>query len=168
MYPHFQASLVVQTSACNVGDLGLIPGLGRYPGGEGTATYSSILAWTIPMDTGAWQATVHGVTESDTTEQLSTLTFSFFLYLKLIIHFTCVKIKKSKKMANRKFSFYCPLSTIFLNCESFQTLSVYKCKYMILFPFPVKSICCCTLVSPFFTDGISRKDLHIVPREPSH
>ena len=114
------------------------------------------------MDRGAWQATVHGVTESDTTEQLSTPIFSFFLYLKLIIHCTCVKIKKSKKMANRKLSFYCPLSTISLNCESFQTLSVYK--YMILFPFPVKSICCCTLVSPFFIDGISRKDLHIVPR----
>ena len=27
------------------------------------ATYSSILTWRIPMDRGAWQATVHGVTE---------------------------------------------------------------------------------------------------------
>ena len=25
------------------------------------ATHSNILAWTIPMDRGAWQATVHGV-----------------------------------------------------------------------------------------------------------
>ena len=25
------------------------------------ATHSSILAWEIPMDRGAWQATVHGV-----------------------------------------------------------------------------------------------------------
>ena len=39
---------------------------------EGMATHSSILAWRIPMDRGAWQATVHGVTELDTTEQLST------------------------------------------------------------------------------------------------
>ena len=39
---------------------------------EGMATPSSILAWRIPMDRGAWQATVHGVIESDTTEQLST------------------------------------------------------------------------------------------------
>ena len=31
---------------------------------EGMATYSSILAWTIPMDRGAWWATVHGVTKS--------------------------------------------------------------------------------------------------------
>ena len=31
---------------------------------EGMATHSSILAWRIPMDRGAWQATVHGVAES--------------------------------------------------------------------------------------------------------
>ena len=36
-------------STCNVGDLGLIPGLGRSPGeGKGKATHSSILAWRIP------------------------------------------------------------------------------------------------------------------------
>ena len=34
-------------SACNAGDLGSIPGLGRSPG-EGMATHSSILAWRIP------------------------------------------------------------------------------------------------------------------------
>ena len=42
-------------SACNVGDLGSVPGLGRSVE-EGMATDSSILAWR-----GAWQATVHGV-----------------------------------------------------------------------------------------------------------
>ena len=31
---------------------------------KGMATHSSILAWRIPRDRGAWQATVHGVTES--------------------------------------------------------------------------------------------------------
>ena len=34
-------------------------------------THSSILAWRIPMDRGAWQATVHGVTNSQTRQQLS-------------------------------------------------------------------------------------------------
>ena len=32
------------------------------------ATHSSILAWRIPMDRGAWRVTVHGVAESDMTE----------------------------------------------------------------------------------------------------
>ena len=38
---------------------------------EDRATHSSILAWRIPMDRGVWWATVHGVAESNTTEQLS-------------------------------------------------------------------------------------------------
>ena len=33
---------------------------------EGMATHSSILAWRIPMDRGAWWARVHGVTENQT------------------------------------------------------------------------------------------------------
>ena len=32
--------------------------------GEGMATLSSILAWRIPTDRGAWWATVHGVSKS--------------------------------------------------------------------------------------------------------
>ena len=35
---------------------------------EGMATHSSIFAWIIPMDRGAWQGPVYGITESDTTE----------------------------------------------------------------------------------------------------
>ena len=35
---------------------------------KGKATHSSILAWRIPMDRGAWRVTVHGVAESDMTE----------------------------------------------------------------------------------------------------
>ena len=31
---------------------------------EGMATHSSILAWRIPMDRGAWHPTVHGVAKS--------------------------------------------------------------------------------------------------------
>ena len=31
---------------------------------EGMVTHSSILAWRIPMDRGAWQTTVHGVAKS--------------------------------------------------------------------------------------------------------
>ena len=38
---------------------------------EGMEIHSSILAWRILMDRGVWRATVHGVTESDTTAQHS-------------------------------------------------------------------------------------------------
>ena len=44
-----------------------VPSLGwENPLEEEMATYSIILAWRIPMDRGAWQATVHGVTKSQT------------------------------------------------------------------------------------------------------
>ena len=33
---------------------------------EAMATHSSILAWRITMDRGAWQATIHGITKSQT------------------------------------------------------------------------------------------------------
>ena len=52
-------------STCNAGDLGLILGLGRSPrGGHGNPLQYSCLE--NPMDRGAWQATVHGVAESQT------------------------------------------------------------------------------------------------------
>ena len=39
---------------------------GKDPLEEGMATHSSILAWRVPRDRGAWPATVHGVTKSQT------------------------------------------------------------------------------------------------------
>ena len=52
-------------SACSVGDLGSIPGLGRSPGeGKGNPLHYACLE--NPMDEGAWSATVHGVTKSRT------------------------------------------------------------------------------------------------------
>ena len=50
-------------SAGNTGDLGSILGW-EDPLEEGMATHSSTLAWRIPMDREAWQATVHGVAKS--------------------------------------------------------------------------------------------------------
>ena len=50
-------------SACNVGDPGLIPGLGRSPGeGNGYSLQYSCLENST--DRGAWWATVHGVAKS--------------------------------------------------------------------------------------------------------
>ena len=54
-------------SASNVGVLSLIPGLGRPPGeGHGYSLKYSCLENS--MGKGAWQATVHGITDLDTTE----------------------------------------------------------------------------------------------------
>ena len=47
-------------SACNAGDPGLIPGLGRSPG-EGNGNPLQYSSLKNPMGRGAWQATVHGV-----------------------------------------------------------------------------------------------------------
>ena len=56
---------------CSAGDLGLIPGLARSPGGgHGNPLQYSCLE--NPMDRGAWWATVHGVAGWDMTERLST------------------------------------------------------------------------------------------------
>ena len=53
----------VKAFACNAGDPGLIPGLGRSPGeGNGNPLQCSCLE--NPMERGAWSATVHGVTKS--------------------------------------------------------------------------------------------------------
>ena len=46
----------------------LDPWVGKIPLEEGMATHSSILAWRIPMDRGAWQIAVRGITESDMTK----------------------------------------------------------------------------------------------------
>ena len=54
-------------SACNAGDPGSIPGR-EVPLEKGLATHSSVPAWRIPMNRGARWATVHGVSELDTTE----------------------------------------------------------------------------------------------------
>ena len=50
-------------SACNAGDLGLTPGLGRSPG-EGNGNPLQYSCLENPMDRGAWWATVHGVTKN--------------------------------------------------------------------------------------------------------
>ena len=52
-------------SACNAGDLGSIPGLGR-SSGEGTGNPLQYSCLENPTDRGAWWATVHGVAKSQT------------------------------------------------------------------------------------------------------
>ena len=59
----FPGGASVKESACNAGDQGSIPGLGRSPGGgNGNPLQYSCLENSI--DREAWQATVYGVAES--------------------------------------------------------------------------------------------------------
>ena len=61
----FPGGLDGKESACNVRDLGSTPGLGRSPaGGSGNPLQYSCLE--NHMDRGAWQATVYGITKSQT------------------------------------------------------------------------------------------------------
>jgi len=63
----FPGSSGVKVSACNAGDLGSIPGLGRSPG-EGNGTHSSILAWRIPWMEEPGGLSPRGHKELDKTE----------------------------------------------------------------------------------------------------
>ena len=60
---------MIKASAYKVGDPGSIPGSGR-SSGEGNGKPLQYSCLENPLEGGAWQATVCGVAESDTTEQL--------------------------------------------------------------------------------------------------
>ena len=66
----FPGSSDSKESACNVGDLGSLPGLGRYPGGG----HGKPLQYSCLENPHGQRSLVgyHEVTESDTTERLST------------------------------------------------------------------------------------------------
>ena len=65
-----QVALVVKNPHANaedIRDVGWIPGSGK-SSGEGHGNPLQYACLEYPMDTGTWWATVHRVTESDTTE----------------------------------------------------------------------------------------------------
>ena len=71
----FPGGSEVKASAWNVGDPGSIPGLGRSLG-EGNGNPLRYSCLENPMEGGAWEATVHGVTKSQT--RLSDFTLFHF------------------------------------------------------------------------------------------
>ena len=64
---------MVKNPPADAGDLGIIPGSGRSPGG-GNGNLLQYSCLKNPMDGGAWKVAVHGVPESWT--QLSNFTLS--------------------------------------------------------------------------------------------
>ena len=70
----FPGGSEVKVPACNLGNLGSIPGSGRFPG-EGNVNPLQYSCLENPMDRGAWWATVHEVAKSQT--RLSDFTFTF-------------------------------------------------------------------------------------------
>ena len=77
-YNFFPGGSEVKVSACNVGDLGSIPGSGRSPG-EGNGNPLQYFCLENPMDGRAWWATVHGVAKIRT--RLSDFTFTLYFLM---------------------------------------------------------------------------------------
>ena len=79
-----------------------IPGLQRSPG-EGNGNPLQYSCLENPTDGGAWQATVHGVTKSQTRLSDFTFTFSFLpeFHFKIETHILCVL--SSLKSSNDPF-----------------------------------------------------------------
>ena len=92
----FPDNSVGKESACREGDLGFIPGLGR-SSGEGNSYPLQYSGLKNSMD-----CTVHGITESDTTERLSSFHILHFTRKhcsKVILYLISACIVKKKKIA---------------------------------------------------------------------
>ena len=112
-YSGFPGDAVVKNLPANVGGTGhtfSIPGSGRSPGkGNGHTLQYSCLG--NPMDRGVWRATVHGVRESEATEQASVGYFPFFL------HIVVVQRALSHSLNYSEILPICFFSSLFLQCS---------------------------------------------------
>ena len=84
----FPGGSEVKAPACNLGYLGSVPGLGRFPE-EGNGNPLQYSCLENPMDRGAWWATVHGVTKSQT--QLS----DFLFFRAKVCHVCCYYFQRA-------------------------------------------------------------------------
>ena len=104
----FPGSSDGKVSACNVGNLGSIPGSGRSPG-EGNGNPLQYPCLENPVDGGTWQATVHRVAKSRT--RLSNFTFTFHFQRHIFEYYLfCILFLELITMLDLLI-----LSSIFLN-----------------------------------------------------
>ena len=135
-----------KVSACNVGDLDLIPGLGR-SFGEGHDNPLQYSCLENPMDRRAWWATVHRVTKSWTQlKQLnihynnSCMIIPLFFFLTLDTLFFLAILQKGQELFTLFLSCFlthnpCPIleaKKIFLLSCSFPACLGYQGVYKII------------------------------------
>ena len=89
-------------SACSAGDLSLIPGSGRCLA-EGNGYPHQYSCLKNSMDIGAWQPTVHGVTESDMTEQLM---HTPRIYLSIYLYMLCSVMGFPGQSVGKEYIFF--------------------------------------------------------------
>ena len=86
----FPGGSEVKASACNAGDLGSIPELGRSPG-EGNGNPLQYSCLENPTDGGAWWATLHGVAKSGTW-------LSHFTFFSFLLSYASVKCSRLQRL----------------------------------------------------------------------
>ena len=82
---------------------------------EGMANHSSILAWRIPMDRGAWWATVHGVEKIQTWLSNSAYWQSFYMFICQLYNF----------FDNVSIQAFCPLFNCLFFIVEFWAICVF-------------------------------------------
>ena len=99
-------------SACNAGDPGLIPGLGRSPG-EGNGNPLQYFCLENSMDRGGWWAIVRGVARSRTRlsncHSQGSIQTGVFLVFRI---FLWLRVKRMKTIEEKRSAFDCAFATI--------------------------------------------------------
>ena len=124
---------------------------------EGMATDSSILAWRIPMDRGAWRATARGFTWSRTRlKRLSSSSNGMLSNLLLPVDLRCWAsfCMPIWVLTNHSYIFFCVCSRLLLIFELFNNnnkISQTVSKEALTFCTPTSKVCSsCSPFSPIF------------------